>query len=78
MFKALIAGAVAIGLAVAPAAAGAMTMQHKTHKVHHAKKMTPGTTTGMSSGKSSGTATQKPSGTANQKTNGGGTTKQGY
>jgi hypothetical protein len=65
MFKALIAGAVAIGLAVAPTAAGAMSSQHKTHKVHHAqKKMAPQTTTGMSSG----TATEKTTtGTAKTK-----------
>ncbi|WP_249148171.1 hypothetical protein [Bradyrhizobium jicamae] len=46
MFKALIAGAVAVGLVVAPTAASAMT----THKVHHVQKhkMAPGTTTGMS------------------------------
>ncbi|NEU95565.1 hypothetical protein [Bradyrhizobium uaiense] len=63
MFKALIAGAVAVGLIAAPAAA--MTTQgkststmHKTHKVHHAqKKMAPGTTTGMSSGTTTGQAT---------------------
>jgi sterol desaturase/sphingolipid hydroxylase (fatty acid hydroxylase superfamily) len=59
MFKALMAGAVAIGLMVAPTAAGAMSTHkmstnhktYKTHKMHHAqKKMTPGTTTGMSGG----------------------------
>ncbi|KWV60965.1 hypothetical protein AS156_26505 [Bradyrhizobium macuxiense] len=78
MLKALIAGTVAIGLAVAPVAAGAMTM-HKTHKTHQTqKKMEPGTTTGMSSGKSSGTATQKSTGTMNQKTNDNTKTKQGY
>ncbi|PAY03985.1 MULTISPECIES: hypothetical protein [Bradyrhizobium] len=63
MFKALIAGAVAVGLIAAPAAA--MTTQgkstssmHKTHKVHHAqKKMAPGTTTGMSSGTTTGQST---------------------
>ncbi|MHC1944739.1 hypothetical protein IF803_10185 [Bradyrhizobium sp. UFLA06-06] len=64
MFKALIAGAVAIGLIVAPTAASAMSTQdktmstkHKTHKVHHAQKktkMAPGTTTGMSSGATTG------------------------
>ncbi|MGY3443910.1 MULTISPECIES: hypothetical protein [unclassified Bradyrhizobium] len=62
MFKALIAGAVAVGLIAAPAAA--MTTQgkststmHKTHKIHHAqKKMAPGTTTGMSSGTTTGQA----------------------
>ncbi|MES5482233.1 hypothetical protein QMZ05_05695 [Bradyrhizobium sp. INPA03-11B] len=67
MFKALIAGAVAVGLIAAPAAA--MTNQgkststmHKTHKVHHAqKKMAPGTTTGMSTGK---TTTDKSTGGA--------------
>ncbi|MGF6306882.1 hypothetical protein ABIB82_001029 [Bradyrhizobium sp. i1.8.4] len=65
MFKALIAGAVAIGLVVAPAAAVAMSTHDKTmsthsktHKVHHAqKKMAPGTTTGMSSGTTTGTST---------------------
>jgi hypothetical protein len=70
MFKALIAGAVAIGLIVAPTAAGAMSTQdktHKTHKIHHAqKKMAPGTTTGMSSGK------------ATEKTTGGAKAKSGY
>ncbi|MCC8948720.1 hypothetical protein H8A97_27335 [Bradyrhizobium sp. Arg62] len=63
MFKALIAGAAAVGLIVAPAAAGAMSTQtktmssthHKTQKVHHAqKKMAPGTTTGMSKGTTTG------------------------
>jgi hypothetical protein len=70
MFKALMAGAVAIGLIVAPTAAGAMSTQHKTdkmhktHKIHHAqKKMAPGTTTGMSSG----TATEKATGGAKAK-----------
>ena len=65
MFKALITGAVAIGLIGAPVAAGAMSTQnkttstmHKTHKVHHAqKKMAPGTTTGMSSGTTTGQST---------------------
>ncbi|MHC2332631.1 hypothetical protein [Bradyrhizobium sp. USDA 4454] len=63
MFKALIAGAAAVGLVVAPAAAmstqGKTTStMHKTHKVHHAqKKMAPGTTTGMSSGTTTGQAT---------------------
>ena len=57
MLKALIAGTVAIGLAVAPVAAGAMTM-HKTHKTHQStKKMAPGTTTGMSSGTTTGKST---------------------
>jgi len=52
MLKALIAGAVAIGLIVAPTAAGAMSTHHKTYKTHSAqKKMEPGTTTGMSTGK---------------------------
>jgi|GEM_PF-1748403 len=78
MFKALIAGAVAIGLAVAPTAAGAMTTLHKTHKMHHGmqKKMAPGTTTGMSSGTKTdkmtggGTATEKSTtGTATKKNN---------
>ncbi|WP_076865602.1 hypothetical protein [Bradyrhizobium mercantei] len=72
MFKALIAGAAAIGLIVAPVAAGAMSTQdksmstmHKTHKVHHAqKKMAPGTTTGMSTGKT----TDKSTGGAKAKT----------
>ena len=54
MLKALIAGVVAIGLIVAPTAAGAMSTMsthQKTHKIHHAqKKMAPGTTTGMSTG----------------------------
>lgn len=71
MFKALIAGAAAIGLIVAPAAAGAMSTQdktmstkHKTHKIHHAqKKMAPGTT-----GMSSGTTTGKSSSGAKEKT----------
>ena len=75
MFKALMAGAVAIGLIVAPTAAGAMSTQHKTdktHKIHHAqkgkmhhaqKKMAPGTTTGMSTG----TATEKATGGAKAK-----------
>ncbi|MFB9269070.1 hypothetical protein ACFFWD_39185 [Bradyrhizobium erythrophlei] len=72
MFKALIAGAVATGLIVAPVAAGAMSTQHKTsthktHKIHHAqKKMAPGTTTGMSSG------------AATEKTTGGAKAKSGY
>ena len=66
MFKALISGAVAIGLIAAPVAAGAMSTQdksmsthHKTHKVHHAQKkmMAPGTTTGMSSGTTTGQST---------------------
>ncbi|MGY4473022.1 hypothetical protein [Bradyrhizobium sp. USDA 3364] len=65
MFKALIAGAVGIGLIVAPAAAVAMSTQgkttstqHKTQKVHHAqKKMAPGTTTGMSTGKTTAKST---------------------
>ncbi|WP_407166268.1 hypothetical protein [Bradyrhizobium sp. ORS 111] len=75
MIKALIAGAVAIGLVGAPAAAGAMTTQHKTQKTHHTKKMTPGTTTGMSSG----TSSQRSGGTANQKMNSGEKNKQqGY
>ncbi len=64
MFKALIAGAVALGLIVAPTAAGAMSTHHKTHKIHHTqKKMAPGTTTGMSSG----TATEKATGGAKAK-----------
>ncbi len=70
MFKALMAGAVAIGLIVAPTAAGAMSTHyktdkmHKTHKMHHAQtKMAPGTTTGMSSG----TATEKATGGAKAK-----------
>ena len=67
MFKPLMAGAVAIGLIVAPTAAGAMSTQHKTHKthkMHHVqKKMAPGTTTGMSSG----TATEKATGGAKAK-----------
>ena len=67
MFKALIAGTVAIGLVVAPTAAGAMSTQHKTHKTHHAQKKTaPGTTTGMSSG------------TKAEKTTGGTKAKSGY
>jgi hypothetical protein len=57
MLKALIAGAVVIGLIVAPTAAGAMST-HQTHKIHHAqKKMAPGTTTGMSTGTTTGKAT---------------------
>ena len=83
MFKALIAGAVAIGLAVAPTAAGAMTTLHKTHKMHHSmqKKMAPGTTTGMSSGTKSdkmtgGTATEKSmTGTDTKSTTGTATKK---
>jgi len=67
MFKTLLAGAIAIGLIVAPTAAGAMSTQHKTHKthkMHHVqKKMAPGTTTGMSSG----TATEKATGGAKAK-----------
>jgi hypothetical protein len=71
MFKALMAGAVAIGLIVAPTAAGAMSTHktdkmHNTHKMHHAaqkNKMAPGTTTGMSSG----TATEKSTGGAKAK-----------
>jgi len=52
-----------------------MTTQHKTQKTHHMKKMTPGTTTGMSSG----TSTQRSGGTANQKMNSGEKNKQqGY
>jgi len=53
MLKTLIAGAVAIGLIVAPTAAGAMSTHQKTHKTHHTQKkmeMAPGTTTGMSTG----------------------------
>ncbi|MCC8940858.1 hypothetical protein CI1B_70280 [Bradyrhizobium ivorense] len=67
MFKALIAGTVAIGLVIAPTAAGAMSTRdkttstmHKTHKVHHAQKkvkMAPGTTTGMSGGATTGSST---------------------
>ncbi|UGY16513.1 hypothetical protein [Bradyrhizobium septentrionale] len=65
MFKTLIAGAAAIGLIVAPAAAGAMSTQskststhHKTQKMHQTqKKMAPGTTTGMSSGTTTGQST---------------------
>ena len=60
MFKALMAGAVAVGLIVAPTAAGAMSTHKtdKTHKMHHSqKKMAPGTTTGMSSGTVTGKAT---------------------
>ncbi|OKO80774.1 hypothetical protein AC629_27015 [Bradyrhizobium sp. NAS80.1] len=59
MLKALIAGAVAIGLSVAPTATSAMSKSHQTtHKVHHAgKKMAPGTTTGMSTGTTTGKAT---------------------
>jgi hypothetical protein len=69
MFKALMAGAVAIGLIVAPTAAGAVSTHktdkmHNPHKMHHAqKKMAPGTTTGMSSG----TATEKTTGSAKAK-----------
>ena len=78
MFKALIAGAVAIGLAVAPTAAGAMTTLHKTHKMHHSmqKKMAPGTTTGMSGG----TKTDKMTGggTATEKSTTGTATKKNY
>jgi hypothetical protein len=63
MLKTLIAGAVAIGLIVAPTAAGAMSTHQKTHKIHHAqKKMEPGTTTGTSSGKATGGAKAKPTG----------------
>jgi hypothetical protein len=58
MLKAFIAGAVAIGLIVAPTASGAMSTNQKTHKTHHAqKKMAPGTTTGMSTGTTTGKAT---------------------
>jgi hypothetical protein len=58
MLKALIAGAVAIGLIVAPTAAGAMSTHHKTPKTHQTqKKMEPGTTTGMATGTTTGKAT---------------------
>jgi hypothetical protein len=64
MLKSLIAGAVAVGLIVAPTAAGAMSTNemstHKTHKMHHAQKkmkMAPGTTTGMAPRTTTGTAT---------------------
>src|SRR5262249_37403524 len=58
MLKALIAGVVAIGLIVAPTAAGAMSTSQKTHKIHHAQqKVAPGRTTGMSSGATTGKAT---------------------
>jgi hypothetical protein len=60
MLKTLIAGAVAIGLIVAPTAAGAMSTHHKIH--HAQKKMEPGTTTGTSSGKATGGAKAKPTG----------------
>ena len=61
MFKALIVGAIAIGLSVAPTATRAMPTAHQTtHKVHHAgKKMAPGTTTGMSTGKAASGAKAK-------------------
>ena len=64
MLKSLIAGAVAVGLIVAPTAAGAMSTNQmsthqKTHKMHHAQKtkMAPGTTTGMAPATTTGTAT---------------------
>jgi hypothetical protein len=65
MLKSLIAGAVAVGLIVAPTAGGAMSTNQmsahqKTHKMHHAQnkmKMSPGTTTGMAPGTTTGTAT---------------------
>ena len=63
MLKSLIAGAVAVGLIVAPTAAGAMSTNQmsthqKTHKIHHAqKKMAPGTTTGTSTGTTAGKVT---------------------
>ena len=58
MLKTFIAGAVAIGLIVAPTAAGAMSTHQKTHKIHHAqKKMAPGTTIGTSTGTTAGKVT---------------------